>query len=139
MIKEKVQALIDQVFQLTESGDLIWSTTSSSKWSRMLKSTGEDGTKYELEVKWILSNEKFTLDNSYLFVRNDNLPNGLYCCNYMVNDIKPLRDLLLERYCQDLNPTAEEICDTFDKMRIGMNKELWRDTQIKNVIDDEKM
>lgn len=139
MIKEKIQAIIDQVYQLTSSGDLDWSITTSTKWTKMLKTLAEDGTKYEMEIKWSLINDKFEMEKNFLFIRNENLPGGIYCCGHSVYDITTLRDLLIEKYCGDLSPSTEDICDAFDKIRIGMNKVAWRDNQIKNVIENDKM
>jgi hypothetical protein len=135
MIKEKVQAIIDQVCQLTTSGDLEWTITTSTKWTKMLKAVAEDGTKYEIEIKWSLINDKFEMEKSYLFIRNESLPGGLYCCNHVIFDTITLRDLLVDKYCQDLSPSAEDLCDAFDKICIGMNKAVWRDSQINNIIN----
>lgn len=134
MIKQKVQALIDQVCQLTLSGELNWTVTTSTKWSKMMKTTAEDGTKYEMDLKWVLEKEELVLEKPFLFIRSENLPGGLYCCNHTVYDTLKLRDILSQIHGVSTNLTTDDVCDAFDKMRVGMNKVAWREGQIGEIL-----
>jgi hypothetical protein len=143
MIKEKNSYVIELLTQSTQNKNLIWNEVNVSDGSRRsyirnMSATGEDGTKYEIEIKYSLVGDSFVLDsNPCLFLRNTNLPNGLYMIstfNSESHSLTSLRDLIKEVYCPDLNPTVQIIEDELDKICKGISTQQYRENKLNKLI-----
>lgn len=143
MLKEKNTFIIELLTQSTKTGNLVWSEISTNdnrrNYYRNMTSTGEDGTKYELEIKYSLAGDSFNLDtNPSIFLRNNNLPNGLYMISIFNTEpgvLVSLRDLVKEMYCKDLNPTSQIIEDTLDSISKGISTSEYRENKISKLLD----
>ena len=125
MITVKNKQIIDTLIDVTKSGDLVWVETdpASTKRShqRSMHSFGEDGTKYEIDVKFTLSNSDFILEKTpSLWIKNNNLPGGCYYIYGgsvdITNDLTSLRNKL--RACNKSQPHK--------KMKVKVQKLLYQ-------------
>lgn len=144
MITVKNKQIIDTLIDVTKSGDLVWVETdpASTKRShqRSMYSFGEDGTKYEIDVKFTLFNSDFTLEKTpSLWIKNNNLPGG---CYYMyggsvdiTNDLTSLRNIVKENYCKDMSPKIEDVEDQLEKICKGISISHYRENKINKIID----
>lgn len=143
MLKEKNTLIIELLTQSTKTGNLVWSEISTNdnrrNYYRNMTATGEDGTKYEIEIRYSLGGDSFNLDtNPSVFLRNNNLPNGLYMINLFNTEpdvLVNLRDLVKEMFCKDLNPTSQIIEDTLDVISKGISTSEYRENKINKLLD----
>lgn len=144
MLQEKNSYIVELLIQSTINGNLVWSEISTNdnrrSYYRNMHSIGEDGTKYELEVKYNLIGDNFKLEQTpSLWVRNTNLPNGMYLIgtnNTKEGLLLSLRNLVKDMFCQDLNPTSQLIEDTLDIIAKGISTTEYRENKLNKIIDD---
>ena len=142
MLKEKNTFIVDLLGQSTKNKNLMWNEIlgddSRRGYIRNMSATGEDGTKYEIEIKYTLVGDNFILDsNPFLFLRNNNLPNGIYMISMFNADLVALvslRSLIKEMFCSDMNPTVQIIEDELDKICKGISTEEYRENKINKII-----
>ena len=142
MLKEKNTFIVDLLIQSTKNKNLIWNEiigdASRRGYIRNMSATGEDGTKYEIEIKYTLVGDNFILDsNPCLFLRNNNLPNGIYMISMFNSDpvaLVSLRTLIKEIFCSDMNPTVQIIEDELDKISKGISTEEYRENKISKIL-----
>lgn len=142
MLKEKNTFIVDLLSQSTKNKNLMWNEIlgdgSRRGYIRNMSATGEDGTKYEIEIKYTLVSDNFILDsNPCLFLRNNNLPNGIYMISMFNTDpvaLVSLRSLIKEMFCSDMNPTVQIIEDELDKICKGISTEEYRENKINKII-----
>lgn len=137
-MKENIENMISNLIDATKSGGIIWKDISDSskfKYERKLESISEDGlTKFSIEIKYRLSTNNWKIEDPSLWVYNKNLPGGshyVYSESYKGN--KELRDLLKNLYCQDLNPTINDVSDIFDDISKNISISTIRDTKINKI------
>lgn len=142
MLKEKNTFIVDLLSQSTKNKNLMWNEILGDDrrrgYIRNMSATGEDGTKYEIEIKYTLVSDNFILDsNPCLFLRNNNLPNGIYMISMFNTDpvaLVSLRSLIKEMFCSDMNPTVQIIEDELDKICKGISTEEYRENKINKII-----
>ena len=135
MIKEKLEEVIDNLILNTKLETLIWNEgdVKDRRYERTLLANGEDGTEFEIAVKYTLVSNKWKIDESkYIWIRNKKLPNGHY---YGSDDkVTRLKDILIEKYCQDLNPKESDISDALDEISKGISLSTYRDNKINKIL-----
>lgn len=140
MIKDKVNKIIETLTNITKNGSLVWSESDPNskdrKHKRSLISLGEDGTKYEIEVIFKLDNSgKWNIEKDpSLWVRNNSLPNGhfyVYGGNY---NLVELRNLVKDKYCSDMNPSAQDIEDALESIANGISVSELRDSKLNKIL-----
>jgi hypothetical protein len=142
MLKEKNNLIISLLIASTNNNNLLWSeynpTDARRNYMRQMSATGEDGTKYEIEVKYSLVGDVFRLESTpSLWLRNNNLPNGMYMISTFNTDdglLVSLRDLVKETYCKDLNPTSQLIEDTLDVISKGISTSEYRENKLNQIL-----
>ena len=142
MLKEKNTFIVDLLSQSTKNKNLMWNEIlgddSRRGYIRNMSATGEDGTKYEIEIKYTLVGDNFILDsNPCLFLRNNSLPNGIYMISMFNADpvaLVSLRSLIKEMFCSDMNPTVQIIEDELDKICKGISTEEYRENKINKIL-----
>ena len=144
MITVKNKQIIDTLIDVTKSGDLVWVETdpASTKRShqRHMYSFGEDGSKYEIEIKFTLFNSDFILEKTpSLWIKNKDLPGGCYYIYGgsvdITNDLTSLRDVIKEIYCKDMSPKIEDVEDQLEKICKGISISHYRENKISKIID----
>lgn len=135
MIKEKIEEVIENLIINTELGTLIWEEgdTKDRRYERNLLSYGEDGTQFEIEIKYGLVNDKWKFDDSkYIWVRNKKLPKGHYYGR--ADSVAKLKEILLKKYCQDLNPSESDVADILGEISKGISLSTYRDNKLNKIL-----
>ena len=142
MLKEKNNLIVELLFKSTETNNLLWTETSVNdnrrNYLRMMQATGEDGTKYEIEVKYSLVGDVFKLETTpSLWLRHSNLPNGMYMISTFNTDddlLVNLRNIIKDKFCADLNPTSQLIEDTLDTISKGISISEYRENKLNKIL-----
>lgn len=145
MISDKIKKLVDSLYMLTEKGSLIWKEQDPNSKKRFFErrytTTGEDLTIYEIDIKYSLKGNKWSLESdASLWIRNKNLPNGSYYAfetNINNYGISKLKRLIMDLYCSDMNPSISDIEDIFEDMVNGINISVMRDNKIESIINSK--
>ena len=143
MINDKVKMIIENLTLSTKNGELDWndkSSTDKKNYHREYYAIAEDGTKYETEVKYTLSNGTWQLESSpSIWVKNEKLPNGVYYIYGGHNDIKDImnefREVLMDKYCQDLKPSEKIVEDALDNIAKGISLSTHRDNKLNKILN----
>lgn len=136
-MKEKIIKIINTLIDSTKSGDIEWieiSDPNKRSYERNMKSIGEDGTVFEVCVKYILIDGKWVKESKpSIWIRNKDLPGGAYYVyNYKESII--LRDLIQDMYCNDMNPKIEEVESILDNINKGISLSTYRDNKLSDIL-----
>jgi|LakMenEpi03Aug12_release.lakeMendotaPanAssembly.Ray.scaffolds.fasta_scaffold97633_2 hypothetical protein len=143
MLINKNKQIIDTLTEVTKSGELVWieadPNSDKRKHQRDMLALGEDGTKYETQVRFHIVSSVFVLESTpSLWIKNKDLPGGSYYI-YGSNDINAnlvsLRDAIKERYCSDMNPMIQDLEDQLEQICKGISISTYRDNKINKIID----
>jgi len=142
MINEKVKMIIENLTLSTKNGELDWINKGSAdkrNFHREYYAIAEDGTRYETEVKYTLSNGAWQLESSpSIFVRNEKLPNGVYYIYGGNNDIKDIigefRKVIMDKYCQDMKPSEKIVEDALENIAKGISLSTYRDNKLNKIL-----
>ncbi len=140
MLKDRIIEIVDTLINLTESGLLVWTEDDPSSktryYRRKMIASGDDGTTYEIEIKFTLNHEKWNLDEEGLWVRNTSLPNGIfYITNHRSDDkVSKLMDSILKKYCSDMNPSIDDVEDVLRDIVKGINISSFRDSKLNKIL-----
>lgn len=144
MINDKVKMIIENLILSTENGGLNWIDKSSpdkKDYHREYYAIAEDGTKYETEVKYTLSNGgtwKLESDPS-VWLKNEKLPNGSYYIwggnNDIVDIINVFRNVIIDKYCQDMKPSEKIVEDALDNIAKGISLSTHRDNKLNKILN----
>jgi hypothetical protein len=141
MLKDRIIEIVDTLINLTESGLLVWTeddpNSKTRYYRRKMIASGDDGTTYEIEIKFTLNHEKWNLDEEGLWVRNTSLPNGIfYITNHRSDDkVSKLMDSILEKCCSDMNPSIEDVEDVLGDIVKGINISSFRDSKLNKILN----
>jgi len=141
MIKDKINEIINQLIDRTKSGNLVWNEsdkTSPTKrnWERVMYCFGEDNTLYEIDIKFFLNGEKWLIESSpSMFIRSENLPMGYIFAFGGTYNLVELRDLIINNFCKDMNPTVDNVEDILENIKRGISIETYRNTKIESLIN----
>jgi hypothetical protein len=141
MLKDKIIEIVDTLINLTESGLLVWTeddpNSKTRYYRRKMIASGDDGTSYEIEIKFTLNHEKWNLDEDGLWVRNNSLPNDIfYITNHRSDDaVSKLRDTILKKYCGDMSPSISDVEDVLDDIVKGINISSFRDSKLNKILN----
>jgi hypothetical protein len=141
MLKDKIIEIVGTLINLTESGLLVWTeddpNSKTRYYRRKMIALGDDGTTYEIEIKFTLNHEKWNLDEEGLWIRNNSLPNGIFYITdhrsaYMASK---LRDTILKKYCLDMNPSISDVEDVLGDIVKGINISSFRDSKLNKILN----
>ena len=142
MLKDKIIEIVRTLAHLTEVGVLKWnedtSTNRTREYKRKMLSEGEDGTKYEIEIKFLLKNEDWKIeDDASLWIRNYNLPDTMMLINSFRSDGETifLRDSILNNFCKDMNPTIEDVENTLSDIARGISLTEFREGRLNKILN----
>lgn len=139
-MKNKIIDIINTLIDSTKSGHIEWVEKSKSNkrtYERDLIAYGEDGTEFEITVKYILNNDRWIKESTpSLWIRNNELPGGVYYV-YGYKETTPLRDLIKDMYCSDMNPKIEDIEFILDKVNKGISLSKYRDNKLNNILEKD--
>ena len=134
--------IIENLTLSTKNGELDWIDKGSPdkrNYHREYFVVAEDGTKYETEVKYTLSNGVWQLESvPSIFVRNEKLPNGFYYIyggNADVRDIiVEFRKVIMDKYCQDMKPSEKVVEDALEGIAKGISLSTYRDNKLNKIL-----
>jgi len=143
MIKDKVETIIESLTSLTKSNLLNWEekepNSNKRDHRREYFTKGEDGTLYEMEIKYHLSSGgTWSLERDpSIWIKSDKLPNGsFYVSGYGSDyDTKKLRDIIMIKYCQDMKPSEKIVEDALDLISSGINIIEARDNKLNKILN----
>ena len=142
MLKDKIIEITKTLTYLTDTGILKWTEDSPNSVSRGYKrkmlGKGEDGTEYEIEIKFTLRNDNWELeDGPNLWLKNKTLPDGmLLISNYKSEDENnKLRDSILKNFCQDMNPSIQDVEDALDNIVKGISIVEFREGRLNKILN----
>lgn len=141
MLKDKIVDLVSKLNNLTKEGKIKWieiNPTSVDRYhKREMAFLAEDGTKYQIEIKFILRSDQWVLDEPGLLIFSKNLPDGIFYINNYRSDnwVNILRNTIYDNFCQDMNPVISDLENIFVDMTSGINKSLHRDELLKNILN----
>jgi len=141
MIKDKVYQIIETLTTITKNGSLVWSEvdpkSKERKHKRNMFSLGEDGTRYEIEIVFKLDNSGSWIieKEPSLWVRNKSLPNGYFYIYGGTYDLKELRDAVKNKYCTDMNPSAQDVEDALGDIVKGISIVELRDSKLNKILN----
>jgi hypothetical protein len=142
MLKDKIINIVKTLTQLTSTGVLKWNEDSplskNRGYKRKMTAKGEDGSTYEIEIKFSLKDDRWELDKSAdLWLRNESLPDGMFYISDYKSDgeVKNLRDAVLEKYCQDMKPSIKDIEDTLDDIAKGISIVEFREGRLNKILN----
>ncbi len=144
MINDKVRMIIENLILSTQNGELNWIDRSSPdkiNYHREYYAIAEDGTRYETEVKYSLSNAgKWNLENDpSIWVKSEKLPNGSYYIYGGRNDIKAIvndfRNVIIDKYCKDMKPSEKIVEDALENIAKGISLSTNRDNKINKILN----
>ena len=143
MINDKVIMIVENLIQSTKNGELDWTDKGNPdkrSYHREYSAVAEDGTRYESEVKYTLSNSgTWVLESSpSIWVRNEKLPNGVYYIYGGNNDVKDIivefRKVIMDKYCKDMKPSEKIVEDALENIAKGISLSTYRDNKINKVL-----
>jgi len=142
MINDKVKMIIENLTLSTKNGELDWIDKGSPdkiNYHREYYAIAEDGTKYETEVKYTLSNGVWQLESApSIWVRNEKLPNGVYYIYGGNTDVRDMivefRKLIMDKYCQDMKPSEKIVEDALEGIAKGISLSTHRDNKLNKIL-----
>ncbi len=139
MLKEKNNQVLLNLIEATKSGNLNWKETSSPdkrEYQRTMSATGEDGSIFEIEIKYIVSGDKFILESMpSMWIRNPILPGGFYLISTANSDfVFNIRDVVKEIFCTDFNPTTQTLVDKLEVINRGISLETYRENKLNDIL-----
>jgi hypothetical protein len=143
MINDKVIMIVENLIQSTKNGELDWidrSNPDKRSYQREYYAIAEDGTKYESEVKYTLSNSgTWVLESSpSIWVRSEKLPNGNFYIYGGQSELKEIiyefRKVIMDKYCQDMKPSEKVVEDALDGIAKGISISTYRDNKINKIL-----
>lgn len=141
MLKDKIIEIVNNLILLTDNKTLKWieadPNTSTNHYKRKMVSQGEDGTKYEVEVKFMIVNDNWVLEqDAVLWIKNTLLPDGMMLVNSFKSDRQTivLRDSIHNNFCQDLNPTIKDVEDILTNISKGISISQFREGRLNKIL-----
>lgn len=139
MIQDKILQIIENLEEMTISNQLVWTSIPKSNQERLLSATGEDGSKYELEVIFRLDSDEWKLESGpSLWLRNPNLPNGVFYVYGGKYDLTNLRKVVMDKFCSDMSPSTKEVEDVLDSINKGISVSVYRNNKLNKVLNGIK-
>ena len=99
---------------------------------------GDDQTLFKMEIKFQLGDEKWQKQkNPDLLIENKSLPDEMmYITGFKTNgETEKLRDSILNKYCQDMIPSIEDIKTVLDEIIMGISVSEFRNQRIIKIIN----
>jgi hypothetical protein len=143
MINDKVIMIVENLIQSTKNGELDWTDKGNPdkrSYHREYSAVAEDGTRYETEVKYTLSNSgTWVLESSpSIWVRSEKLPNGVFYIYGGQSELKEIisefRKVIMDKYCQDMKPSEKVVEDALDGIAKGISISTYRDNKLNKIL-----
>ena len=142
MINDKVIMIVENLIQSTKNGELDWTDKGNPdkrSYHREYYTIAEDGTKYESEVKYTLSNGTWVLESSpSIWVRSEKLTNGVFYIYGGQAELKEIisefRKVMMDKYCKDMKPSEKVVEDALEGIAKGISLSTYRDNKLNKIL-----
>lgn len=142
MLKDKIIEIVKTLSYLTDNKIINWTeedpNSSYRNYKRKMLAEGEDGTKYEMEVKFLLKNDNWVIDDdSSLWVKNKLLPDSMMLITSFRSDGETLklRDSILQNFCTDMKPSIEIVEDILTDIAKGISITEFREGRLNKILN----
>ena len=137
-MKEQLTEIVDTLIGATSNGSIQWMEKDPNSkyrsYKRVMFANGSDNTIFEMHIEYALSGEVWKLEENSIWISNDNLPEGRYSISsYKYKEVLLLRDLIIEKFCADLNPKIQDVEDTLSDICKGISISTLRDNKLKDL------
>jgi len=137
-MKEQLNDIVSTLISATENGSLVWKednpNTKTRTYKRKMETKGSDGTIFEMNIEYTLSDDKWRLEENSLWIANTTLPTGRYnISTYKNKNVLVLRDLIIEKFCSDLDPKIEVVEDILSDICKGISISTLRDNKLNDL------
>jgi hypothetical protein len=136
--------IVENLILSTQNEELYWIDKSSPdkiNYHREYYAIAEDGTRYETEVKYTLSNSgNWVLESSpSIWIRSEKLPNGSFYIYGGQNELKKVvsdfRKVMMDKYCQDMKPSEKIVEDALDNIAKFISLSTLRDNKLNKILN----
>lgn len=137
-MKEQLTEIVDTLIGATRNGSLHWKerdpNSKSRSYKRVMSANGSDNTTFEMHIEYVLYGEEWKLEENSIWISNTNLPEGRYSIgSYKYKEVLLLRDLIMEKFCTDLNPKIKDVEDTLSNICKGISVSTLRDNKLRDL------
>lgn len=137
-MKEQLTEIVDTLIVATKNGSLHWKEKDPNSkyrsYKRVMYANGSDNTTFEMHIEYALSGEAWKLEENSIWISNANLPEGRYSISsYKYKEVLLLRDLIMEKFCADLNPKIKDVEDTLSDICKGISISTLRDNKLRDL------
>lgn len=144
MLKDRIIEIVKSLTLYTDKHIMIWKEEDPNHPNRSFKrkmfSEGEDGTKYEIEIKYLLKNDNWVIDDeASLWIRNNKLPDTMMLVSSFRSDGETLklRNSILTNFCKDMSPSISDVEDTLLEIAKGISLSEFRSGRLSNLLGDK--
>ena len=150
MMEDKINSIINRLYNLTITDEIVWKTASIDKEYQSYKTlhtkSEDELTDFEVDIRYSFDTYASPPTYSWIlnshcsfWVRNKDLANGsMYISSTTYPILLSLRDLLKDKYCLDLIPSSRQIEDKLDDICKGISKSANREDKIGKILENEK-
>lgn len=137
-MKEQLTEIVDTLIGATSNGSIQWMEKDPNSkyrsYKRVMFANGSDNTTFEMHIEYVLSGEVWKLEENSIWISNANLPEGRYSISaYKYKEVLLLRDLIMEKFCADLNPKIQDVEDTLSDICKGISISTLRDNKLRDL------
>jgi len=137
-MKEQLNDIVNTLISATKNGSLVWTENNPNlktrTYKRKMVTKGSDGTAFEMNIEYTLSDDKWRLEENSVWIENATLPTGRYSISsYKYKEVLLLRDLIIEKFCGDLDPKIEVVEDILTDICKGISISTLRDNKLNDL------
>lgn len=137
-MKTQIESILKNLIDATQEGNLTWAESwlnaSSRDYKRRMVAQGEDGTIFHTTIEFRLTGDCWKIQDNGVFVENPALPDGAYLISQYQSDLVVLlRNLIMSRFCPDMNPTVETVEELLEGISRGICKSTHRGNKLKDL------
>jgi hypothetical protein len=137
-MKDKLKEIVETLISSTENGSIQWKekdpNSKTRAYKRIMFANGSDDTVFEINIEYTLSQDKWKLEENSVWVNNPILPNGRHLISsYNNKGVSILRDLIIKKFCSDLNPKIEDVEDILSDICKNISISTLRDNKLKDL------
>ena len=137
-MKEQLNEIVETLISATKNGNISWCekepNSKTRGYKRRMIANGSDNSSFEINIEYTLTDDKWRLEDNSMWVVNPILPDGRHMISTYTNkNITILRDLIIEEFCKDLNPSIKVVEDILSDICKGISVSTLRDNKLNQL------
>ena len=137
-MKEQLNEIVETLISATKNGSISWNekepNSKTRGYKRRMVANGSDNSSFEINIEYTLTDDKWRLEENSMWVVNPILPDGRHMISTYANkNITILRDLIIEEFCKDLNPSIKVVEDILTDICKNISISTLRDNKLKDL------